>query len=300
MTNPTFSILITTKDRKNDLAFTLEKIEHLLARKGVVCIICDDGSSDGTDVFIKAKYPDIQFIQNKTSKGLIYSRNRLLALVETEFAVSIDDDLHFITENPLEVISDFFYKNTKVGVVGFRIYWDTSEPKTTISNEQSSRMQSFAGGAHAFRMSAWFDIPNYPDWFIFYGEENFASYHLFKKKWEVYYLPDVLVNHRVDLKSRKKNIDYVLRLRRSLRASWYLFFLFYPLSIIPRKMGYSIWMQLKLKVAKGEFIVLWAILLALMDLALSMPKIIKKSCRLTMKEYAEYNKIDATKIYWKP
>jgi len=300
MTNSTFTLLITTKNRRNDLAFTLEKIKHLLDRSDVICIICDDGSSDGTDLFIQTKYPAIQLIQNPESKGLIFSRNRLLNLVKTEFAVSIDDDLHFITQNSLEIISAFFNKNPKVGVLGFRIFWSKSEPKNIISVEQSIRMQSFAGGAHVFRMEAWRDIPNYPEWFVFYGEEDFASYQLFKKNWEIHYLPEVLVHHRVDLKSRKNNNDYIIRLRRSLRSGWYLFFMFYPVHTIPRKMAYSIWMQFKLKVLKGDLKALQALSLALLDLVRSIPRIVKNSNRLTRQEYDAYQKLEETKIYWQP
>jgi hypothetical protein len=65
-------------------------------------------------------------------------------------------------------------------------------------------MKSFAGGAHAWRMSAWRQIPDYPSWFIFHGEEDFAAYEMFKKRLEIHYLPSVLVHHRVDLKARKK------------------------------------------------------------------------------------------------
>jgi glycosyltransferase involved in cell wall biosynthesis len=300
MTNVTFSILITTKNRKDDLAFTLVKIQHLFERNDVNCIICDDGSSDGTVAFLESQYPKIQLIQNVVSKGLIFSRNRLLNLVKTEFAISIDDDLHFITQNALEIINIFFNNNPNVGVIGFRIFWNKLEPKSTISNEQLLRMQSFAGGAHAFRMSAWRDIPNYPAWFIFYGEENFASYELFKKGWEIIYLPEILVHHRVDLKSRRNNADYILRLRRSLRSGWCLFFLFYPVHLIARKMAYSIWMQFKLKVFKGDFKALQAICLALLDLLFWTPKILKNSNRLTLKEYNAYQKLPETKIYWKP
>lgn len=300
MTNATFSILITTKNRIKDLAFTLEKSRCLLERGDVKCIICDDGSMDDTSVFIQVNYPEIELIQNKESKGLIYSRNRLLNLVETDFAISIDDDLHFITENPLKIISDFFYKNPKVGVVGFRIFWSKSEPKEAMSFEQTIRMQSFAGGAHVFRMKAWREIPNYPDWFVFYGEEDFASYQLFKKNWEIHYLPEVLVNHRVNIKSRKNNPDYSLRLRRSLRSGWYLYLLFLPLQYIPKKMAYSIWMQLKSKVFKGDWKALQAIVLALLDLVWNIPRIIKNINRLTQKEYYAYQKLEETKLYWRP
>ncbi|WP_264535038.1 glycosyltransferase family 2 protein [Flavobacterium sp. N1736] len=295
-----FSILITTKNRKDDLAITLRKSQDLLNREDVVFIICDDGSTDGTDTFIENEYPNIQFIRNTESKGLIYSRNRLMDLVTTEFAISIDDDLHFITQNPLEIIRNAFSENPKIGLFGFRVFWNPDEPKTTNSDAVSHRMKSFVGCGHVWRMSAWRDIPDYPYWFIFYGEEDFASYQLFKKKWEIHYLPQVLVNHRVDIKSRKKNADYSLRLQRSLRAGWYLYFLFYPIKIIPRKLAYSIWIQLKLKVFKGDFKALKALLLAILDLLFSIPKIIKNTNRLSIQEYQNYQKLEETKIYWKP
>jgi len=65
-------------------------------------------------------------------------------------------------------------------------------------------------------------------------------------------------------------------------------------------MLYSIWIQLKLKVFKGDFKVLKTLILALLDLFLAMPQIIKNSNRLSRKEYDAYQKIAATKIYWQP
>ena len=300
MSNPTFSILITTKNRLTDLVFTLEKIQYLLDRKDVVCLICDDGSTDGTASFLKKNYPQITYIQNAKSKGLIYSRNRLLSLVRTDFAISIDDDAHFITENPLEWMKTHFEENVNCGLLALRIFWGLEEPKTTISSEKPKQVQGFVGCAHVWRMAAWHDIPNYPEWFVFYGEENFASYQLFKKHWEVHYLPEVLVHHRVDIKARKQHKDYVQRQRRSLRSGWYLFFMFYPLKYIPRKMAYSLWIQFRYKVFQGDFKALKAILLALFDLVWNIPRIIKNSNRLTPKEYEEYNRLPETKLYWKP
>ena len=168
------------------------------------------------------------------------------------------------------------------------------------TTEEAQPMQSYAGGAHVFRMSAWNEIPDYPAWFVFYGEENFTSYQLFKKNWVIQYLPEVLVNHRVDVKARRNEVDYAIRLRRSLRSGWYLFFLFYPYREIPRKMAYSLWMQFKLKVFKGDFKALIAIVLALFDLIWNFPKIMKNSNRLTPKEYDNYNQLPETKLYWQP
>jgi glycosyltransferase involved in cell wall biosynthesis len=295
-----FSILISTKNRLDDLIFTLQKIKHLIDRTDVECVIYDDGSNDGTSSHITQNYPEITLHTNKISKGYLYCRNKMLNETKADFAISLDDDAHFVTNEPLESIADFFEQSPKAGLLGFRVFWSKQNPGSTFSSDLPIRMKSFVGCAHVWRMSAWRTVPNYPEWFIFYGEEDFASYQLFKKHWEIHYLPEVLVNHRVDIKARKNNADYDLRLRRSLCSGWYLYFLFLPIQYIPKKMIYSIWMQLKLKVFKGDWKALKAILLALMDVVLAIPKIIKNSNRLTDAEYQEYQKLAPTKLYWNP
>ena len=300
MSNPTFSILITTKNRLSDLVLTLNKIKTLLNDDSLECVVFDDGSRDGTAEYVKANYPEVQLQRNPFSKGYIFCRNKMLNETGADYAISLDDDAHFVTENPLESIQNHFEENANCGLLALRIFWGLQEPKSTVSYENSQRVQGFVGCAHVWRMTAWRDIPKYPEWFIFYGEENFASYQLFKKKWEVHYLPKILVHHRVDFKIRKNHTDYVIRQRRSLRSGWYLFFLFYPLKTIPLKMTYSLWIQLKQKVFKGDFKALQAIILALFDLVWNLPRIIKYCNRLSSEEYKAYNELPETKIYWQP
>ena len=298
--HPSFSILITTKNRKADLAFTLNKINYLLEANSVQCVVFDDGSTDGTYEFVKQNFPEVKIQRNPVSKGYILCRNKMLNETQADYAISLDDDAHFLTENPLQSIQKHFDQNANCGLLALRIFWGLGEPVSKLSNEKSQRVQGFVGCAHVWRISAWHSIPNYPEWFVFYGEENFASHQLFKSNWEVHYLPAVLVNHRVDVKARRSNADYGIRLRRSLRSGWYLFFLFDPVSAIPQKMAYSLWIQLKQKVFKGDFKALQAIVLALLDLVWNVPRIVKSSHRLTKKEYEVYNQLPEAKIYWQP
>ena len=299
-TKPSFTILITTKNRIKDLKITLAKCTDLFSYDQVDYIICDDGSADGSSDFISKQYPFIQLIQNKESKGLIYSRNRLLDLVTTPFAISLDDDAHFITQNPLQIISAYFDANPASGLLAFRIFWGLEAPISTSTNEKDQVVQSFVGCGHVWRMKAWRSIANYPEWFEFYGEEDFASYELFKNNWSIEYVPDILVQHRVNVKARRNDLDHNLRLRRSLRSGWYLLFMFAPLHLMPRKFSYSIWMQLKRKVFKGELNVLLVLLLAFKDLIVNFPKLFKQGKRLSPKEWEVYSKLSPTKIYWQP
>ena len=65
-------------------------------------------------------------------------------------------------------------------------------------------------------------------------------------------------------------------------------------------MVYSLWIQFKLKVFKGDFKALKAIFLAIFDLVWNSPKIIKNSNRLSEEEFDLFNKLPETKIYWQP
>lgn len=272
----------------------------LISRPDVACIVCNDGSTDGTAELIKNNYPNIQFIENKVSKGLIYSRNRLLALVKGKYAISLDDDAHFITEKPLEFIEDYFKNHLKCGVIAFRIYWGKVTPSNLRTNEKRGRVKGFVGCGHVWNMKAWQAIPNYTDWFIFYGEEDFAAFQLFKAGWEVHYVPHILVHHRVDIKARKKDKDYRLRLRRSLRSGWYLYVLFFPWQEIPKRFAYTLWQQIKLKVFKGDWKALLAIIQALGDIIINIPRLLKNANRLTLQEFKQFQQLSDTKLYWNP
>lgn len=298
--NPKIAILISTKNRCDDLLFTLAKIQYLWNDK-VSCVVFDDGSTDGTFEKTKSQFPQITILRNETSKGYIYCRNKMLNETEADFAISLDDDAHFLTENPLAILMNYFAENPSCGLIAARIFWTKANAANLDSNEQSQQVKSFVGCGHVWRMKAWRDIPNYPEWFEFYGEENFASLQLFKSKWEVHYVPEILVQHRVDLKERAKdNSAFAFRYRRGIRADWYTYFLFFPLSKIPRKMIYSLWMQFKTKIVKGNLKVISPVFLALIDLFLAMPKLIKHRNSLTSEEYNAYLKLNEAKIYWKP
>ncbi|GHA50395.1 glycosyl transferase [Salinimicrobium marinum] len=293
------SILITTKDRLGELKRTLNSLEPLLSR-GLILIICDDGSTDGTSEFLKEKYPTALVIRNKESKGLIFSRNLLMNMVNTVYAISLDDDANILTRNPISAIVNYFKKNQKCGVIAFRIYWGIEKPPKAEISEEPLRVRGFVGCGHAWRMQAWYQIPNYPEWFKFYGEEQFASYHLLMSDWEVHYFPHIFIHHRVDNRSRKNQKDYILRTRRSLRSGWYLYVMFLPVKVIIPRIVYSLWIQIKTKVVKGDSKSTIGILQAIGDTVINLPKLLQNRTALSHLEYQTYYELPDEKIYWKP
>lgn len=296
----TFEILISTKNRCDDLIFTLNKIQPLL-NNDVTCVVYDDGSTDLTSEQVKKHFPQIKLKTNSQSRGYIYCRNILLNETQANFAISLDDDANFLGVNPLELIAKHFSENPNCAVIASRILWTKENVEFIQSRDKMSVVKGFVGCGHIWRMDAWKTIPNYPEWYEFYGEECFASLQLFKLKWQVHYLPGVLVQHRVNLVERTFNqSDFTFRLRRSLRSGWFNYILFFPIFKALKCLGYSIAMQFKLKVFKGDVRTIKPLFLALFDLIVYFPKLLKHRNVLNNDEYDNYLKLKEEKIYWVP
>lgn len=296
-----FSIQIATKNRVNDLLITLSQVNQFLVEDYIECLVIDDGSNDDTYSKVRELFPKIKVLRNNTSKGYLFCRNKMLNETVSEFVISLDDDAHFLTNNPIEEIENYFRSNIKCAVIAARIFWTKDKVDYIPTDEKPEIVKSFIGCGHVWRVKAWKEISNYPEWFEFYGEENFASMQLFKKGWQVHYLPKLFIQHRVNLKQRlKSNKDFSKRFRNAIRADWYNMFLFYPISKAIRVFCYSLWMQLKNKILKGDLKIIKPLLLANLDLVLHLFKIIKSRNSFSKKEFQAYNKLKEAKIYWKP
>lgn len=223
----------------------------------------------------------------------------MLKSTTAKYAISLDDDSQFLSDQVLENIEKYFSKHKKCGLIACRIFWGKQEPPLTVTLDRPTRVQGFVGCGHVWNMKAWRDIPDYPEWFKFYGEEEFASYQLFKKDWQVHYVPSILVQHRVEVKSRKSQKDYGIRLRRSLRAGWYNYILFLPWNEVPKRFLYTLYIQIKLKVFRGDIKAAKAVIQAMWDLLVHLPLLLIRSNRLSGDEFIQFQGIAKTKIYWK-
>ena len=188
-----FSIVITTRNRCNDLRQTLKSFEKLNLSNKVDVIVCNDASTDTTKEMLDTEFPEIRLIENKKRLGLIESRNRLMNEVKTLYAVSLDDDANFLTVPVWSQIHSFFESNSRCAVLALRIFWGLNPPKSNLSNQQTEPVKSFVGCGHIWRMSAWNAVKYYPGWFKFYGEEDFMSFKLFKLGHQIHYYPEMLV-----------------------------------------------------------------------------------------------------------
>jgi GT2 family glycosyltransferase len=293
------TLQITTHNRLDDLRLSLNKNRDFILDPRVQTIICVDGSDDGTYEYLSSISSEINVIYNSKAIGYIKCRNRMMALTDTPYAVSLDDDAHFLSTNNVDTLLQYFEQNNQCAVIAFRIFWGKEEMQFVSENEKPHRVKGYVGCGHAWRMNHWRRIRPYPEWFVFYGEEEFAGYELFKQHLEVHYVPKVFIQHRVNINARKSHKDYLQRARRSIRSGWYLWLLFIPQKYVLRYWLYSIYKQITSKVLKGQLSILLVLLIAIAEVILNLRKIIKHRRKLTDSEYMQYKNLPNTKIYWK-
>jgi GT2 family glycosyltransferase len=295
------TVQITTRNRLTDLLKTLALSVDILEDERVETILCIDGYEPETEREIKHHYPNIRILTHGKPKGLIACRNKMMAATHTPYALSLDDDLTVLTPNSVNTILDWFEQHPRCAVVSFSIYWSLSLPATTHCDEHPNKIRGFAGGAHAFRMEAWRSIRPYPEWYIFYGEEEYASMQLFKKGWEVNYLPYVLCHHRVDINMRKTNgRNYIVRQMRSYRAGLYNIACFFPLHVMPKIYAYSLLNQFKTKTLKGDWKATLGIIFGILSFTVNLYRLPRYSARFSRNQYTAYMGLHPVPLYWNP
>jgi len=294
------SILITTYNRKKELIFTLDSLKEVINASGIY--IWDDASTDGTFEYISKEYPEINMFQNAENKGLIANRNHLMQAVTTEYVISLDDDAHFLNPKELEKAVSFMQTNSDCAVLSFRLFWDLDKPASQNTSEEVYQTGNFLGGAHLMRKKAWDNcIESYPEWYHFYGEEDFAAMKLFKAGQSVFYFPKVLLHHRVSLKSRKKSPENTrLRTKWALQAAWSNYLIFYPKQKAWFKIMYSIKEQIRLKFLKGDFSILRPLGSAGITLIQNRHYRKKLDLRFSNEELQAYLSLPQAPVFWKP
>lgn len=296
--NPRYSIQISTRNRVSDLLETLGKLRTLLSRADVECLVFDDGSTDETAARVKDAFPTVTTFTNETTKGYLYCRNYMLNHTTADIAITLDDDSCFVDDDPLEAISQVFAADDAIAVLAFRVFWGKQLPDAIASDETARQVRGFVGCGHAWRISAWKQIDDYPEWFGFYGEETFATLALTRSGFKIVYLPSVLVHHRVDMAVRKAASDFAWRYRRSLRADWYLYFLFFPKGKAVRFFLHSIRKQVAKAIRKPSL--LKPIAQAFFDLASHAFVIRRQRRSLSDRQFQSYMSLPMAPIYWKP
>jgi glycosyltransferase involved in cell wall biosynthesis len=168
----TASVVITTKNRKEDLRRALRSCIEQTAKPELVVI--DDGSTDGTEDLVRREFPTVHVFRDEVSRGLVVQRNRGAQLVKGDIIFSIDDDAEFSSTRTVEqTLAEF--DDPDIAAVAIPLV-NVKYSDAVIQRAPDSRGTfvtfSFIGTAHAIRRDTFLSVGGYREFLFQEGEEE--------------------------------------------------------------------------------------------------------------------------------
>lgn len=206
------TIMITTRNRRDDLAFTLEKLISLqLAHLPLILV---DDASDASIISdeLVSKFPRIKIVRNEVQRGLISNRNEMALLSVTPYVLSLDDDSCFRDAPDLQRAVEYLARQPCVVALQFNNV-DIHFGDEAVTGSEPYRVQTYTGCGHLLKRSEFLRMGGYRADFIHMGEEVDFCRKAWRAGLEVHMYPKIIVDHRRTPVARfpAKNLYYLTR-----------------------------------------------------------------------------------------
>lgn len=197
-------ITITTHNRREDLARTLDHLTRLDPPPDEICI-CADGCRDGSVEFIREQYPNARLLVHEVAQGSIPSRNELGRACECDVFVSLDDDSYPLDPDFVEQVRGHFERAPQLAVLGFAQRSDEFPESLTASNfGPRAFVGSYVNSGAAIRRSVFLQLGGYPGFFFHAYEEPDFALRCVAAGWQVRFEPAMLVRHHFTTAQRNE------------------------------------------------------------------------------------------------
>ncbi|HEY4732687.1 MAG TPA: glycosyltransferase family 2 protein [Gammaproteobacteria bacterium] len=197
--NTPVSVVILTYNRPllvEKHLINLSRITHVLFE-----VIVVDNHSDSPLDHVVDKYPVARLLRMEDNLG-IAGRNRGMEQANGEIIITLDDDVHGITDRDIVQLIELF-QNHEIGAVCFKV---TDEKTGGIINwchhrnkeiygDKSFITEEITEGAVAFRKTALDKTGLYPEEFFISHEGPDLALRLMNAGYEVIYYPGIEVQH---------------------------------------------------------------------------------------------------------
>lgn len=170
---PSATIVITTRNRKDDLSRAVESA--LSQTFPVEVLVIDDGSTDGTTERLRRLFPTVRVEQRSESAGLIVRRNEAARIASGDVIFSLDDDAVFTTPNVVEQTLADFKADARIAAVAIPCVdiLKSELPRQPLPDRSSIYVASeYIGTAHAVRRDLFLNLGGYREMLVHQGEER--------------------------------------------------------------------------------------------------------------------------------
>ncbi|MBD2209706.1 glycosyltransferase [Nostoc linckia FACHB-104] len=196
------SVMITTKNRVEDLQRTCEVLQQLNPSPYEV-LITADGCSDDTVNIVKHHYSQFKLIINETGQGSVASRAKMMQIAQGDLVLALDDDSYPEQLDCISRLIQFFESRPNVAVVHFPQRTDEYPEtlgQTEFGKEYSTR--SFANSGACLRRDIYLQLPGFEGEFFHMYEEPDYALQCVGAGYEVLLTPIITIRHHYSTKSR--------------------------------------------------------------------------------------------------
>jgi GT2 family glycosyltransferase len=230
------SILIVSKNRKEDLLKTLNIIRSLIDESKVEVLVFLDGCTDNSED-LQNELSWVRWFVSPKSIGASAARHQIYPLANSEILIGLDDDAHPLKADFLLKIQNLFDANPNAGILAFEeikgVFASDKEALEQSENKKKEYLTSeFIGCGFAVRKSVYNLTNGFPVWIDIYGEESCLSIEVLNKGFDILYSNEIKVNHRVNKEQRKLKKQNYFRFEKQLKNSAYYFLVYYPFPLL--------------------------------------------------------------------
>jgi GT2 family glycosyltransferase len=213
----TISAIITTRNRRHELQRTLEKLRELEPPPAEI-LVCADGCTDGTAEMLREEFPDSILLEHESSRGSVFSRDRLVRAASSEIVASFDDDSYPLEKDFFRQVETAFHENPTAAVLSFpEIRNDGAFANPTKSPSSPPHLvAAYANCAAAMRREVYLKSDGFPAFFGHMYEEPDFALQCYSLGWNVRFDPRVSVRHHVSEVQREPMKRHHLNARNEL------------------------------------------------------------------------------------
>ena len=235
------SVLIVSRNRKEELSKTLRILEDYIDYKKHEIRVFLDGCTDGSEKLLN-DFEYIHWFSSEESIGASKARNMLYKTALGKLLFGFDDDAHPLQRNFIELAESLFNENPSAGILAFKeikgvFESDNHIPQTLLQIAPDKPVNDFIGCGFVVKKEVYAETRGFPAWIDIYGEEVCLAMENLDNGYDIVYTHKIQVNHRVDPEKRKLSGANYFRFGKQLKNTAYFYMVYYPFPLLLKKIG---------------------------------------------------------------
>jgi O-antigen biosynthesis protein len=248
------SIIIVNYNVKEFAANLLESLGKARDRFRLEIFLVDNASSDGSVSYLKRRYPQVTYIENRDNTGFGKANNQAIRLAKGTYTLLINPDT-IVRQDTLTVMHRHMEDHPETAAAGCKMLNPdgTFAPESRRSvptpmsalwkilglttlfprnkrfsayymggedENKQAKIPVLSGAFMFFRTPVLKEAGGFDEQFFMYGEDIDLCYRIRQMGWDIDYVPETSIIHYKGESTKKENLDYVVTFNKAM----YLFF----------------------------------------------------------------------------